>query len=137
MLRPARTLASRNDAAVGLRLLSPTRSSRPPKPHFPCCLRCIQRARGGRDATWLDVGATIKGDGHEQEKGVTMNLDAFAKESGFAVQEVEVALEAGRTRPGWLVYDLAAGTFVRAAVNWTTAAEVEAYIQDSTGSCLD
>ena len=44
-----------------------------------------------------------------------------------------MALDNGSTRPGWLVYDLGWGCFVHAAVNWTTAAEVEAYIKESSG----
>jgi hypothetical protein len=62
-----------------------------------------------------------------------MSISALAEERGYLVQEVEVALSEGRTRPGWLVYDLASGEYVQSAVNWTTEAEVEAYIRESSG----
>jgi hypothetical protein len=57
-----------------------------------------------------------------------MDLDALAEDRGYLVEEVPVDLGDGRTRSGWLVFDIASSSFVGEAVNWTTAAEVEEYI---------
>ena len=60
-----------------------------------------------------------------------MDVYRLAKERGYVVDEVRVALDGDRTRTGWLVFDLADQTFVHAAVNWATAADLEAYLRDS------
>jgi hypothetical protein len=60
------------------------------------------------------------------------DLARFAYERGFAVQDVDVAIDEGRTRPGWLVYDFECESFFAEALNWTTAQEVEEYIRDSS-----
>jgi predicted glycoside hydrolase/deacetylase ChbG (UPF0249 family) len=46
---------------------------------------------------------------------------------------MEVALDDGRTRPGWLIFDLADRTFPHEAVNRTTNAQVEEFIEDASG----
>lgn len=62
-----------------------------------------------------------------------MDLHTLAEERGYIIEEVPVELGDGRTRSGWLMFDLASESFVARAVNWTTAAEVEAHIRDSSG----
>ena len=49
-----------------------------------------------------------------------MDVYGLAKERGCFIDEVEVALGEGGTRPGWLIFHLGGLTFVPAAVNWTT-----------------
>lgn len=63
-----------------------------------------------------------------------MDLEQLSVEHGFLAQEVEVSLTERRSRPGWLLYDLAAREFVSDAVNWTTREQVEAYIQGTSGA---
>ena len=66
-------------------------------------------------------------------RGLIKDVYRLAEERGYVVDEVTVALGEGRTRPGWMVFDLADQTFVHPAVNWKTAEEVEAYLNDSSG----
>ena len=63
-----------------------------------------------------------------------MRLYRWARDLGFVVEPVaEIDLGRGRTRSGWLVYDLSIGLFEPEAVNWTTIAQVAEYVAERTG----
>lgn len=62
-----------------------------------------------------------------------LSLYRWARKRGYVVAGIQVALERGRSRPGWLVYDLGKQAFVEQAVNWTSTSELERFIAESSG----